>query len=180
MAPQKCLRFVVEFSSLESYNSSKTGSNLCSASYEDDRAPISLLGGAHSLSLPVLAWRADVRVSFLAPTDVFLVNGSGGGGWVLGWAKRGSASKGSRDSISRSADQVSCHSPLSFGNLALICGKLVSGLAYVVGWMDGRLAVKCCGIYSVVDLRHSIKYSTSLLSCPPLSPTSLYFSNLHK
>ena len=84
MAPQKCLRFVVEFSSLESYNSSKTGSNLYSASYEDDRAPISLLGGAHSLSLPVLAWRADVRVSFLAPTDVFLVSGKGGDGGEKG------------------------------------------------------------------------------------------------
>lgn len=167
MAPQKCLRFVVEFSSLESYNSSKTGSNLYSASYEDDRAPISLLGGAHSLSLPVLAWRADVRVSFLAPTDVFLVNGSGGGGWVLGWAKRGSATKGSRDSISRSADQVSCHSPLSFGNLALICGKLVSGLAYVVGWMDGW-KVGCKMLWYLLSRRPSafnqVQYIIALLS----------------
>ena len=73
-----------------------------------DGAPIS-----PSLGWQSLATEQRGRVSFLAPTDVFLVNGKGLDGGVL--ARRGGkdsivheshARMGPQDSISRSADQV--------------------------------------------------------------------------
>ena len=52
-------------------------------------------------------------MSFLAPTDVFLVNGREGGvreGFGEGKeGEKGESKEGPQDSISRSADQVFCH-----------------------------------------------------------------------
>ena len=78
-----------------------------------DGAPISPSLGWQSLATK----QAEGRVSFLAPTDVFLVNGKGlDGGRGVGEKGRrrekdsivqeGHARKGPQDSISRSADQV--------------------------------------------------------------------------
>ena len=71
-----------------------------------DGAPISPSLGWQSLATE----QAEGRVSFLAPTDVFLVNGKGldGGRGVGEKGRKGqhSTRKGPQDSISRSDDQV--------------------------------------------------------------------------
>ena len=70
-----------------------------------DGAPISPSLGWQSLATE----EAEGRVSFLAPTDVFLVNGKGAGWRGVGEKGREgqhSTRKGPQDSISRSADQV--------------------------------------------------------------------------